>query len=234
MVSFGINLLVNKALCKSNGPTQLVTSHLNQPTLQMTTFFCSLSAGGDVELKRNHNYFFQVQGTMAVTGRSWTDFVCWIPADISTEHIPYERKLWEEQVYPKLKTFYMQYFLPQLVCLEMQFVLKSNLLCLTLPWSQHLYHKILLLLSQLLVKHPGTVILSCVQIAASQTAFSWAWCSANAQHMSINFTMSTLAMTWERFVGVARKEHAVVQNVRFSKIIFFTISFCIFLCCNFI
>ena len=38
--------------------------------------FCSLSADGEVTLKHNHHNFYQVQGTMAVTGTVWTDFVC--------------------------------------------------------------------------------------------------------------------------------------------------------------
>ena len=51
----------------------------------MKTFFCKAGATGKVELKWGHDYFYQVQGTMAITRRSWCDFVVWSPKGMSVE-----------------------------------------------------------------------------------------------------------------------------------------------------
>ncbi len=37
-------------------------------------FFCTLH-NGTVTLRRNHNYYYQVQGALGVTGRKWCNFV---------------------------------------------------------------------------------------------------------------------------------------------------------------
>ena len=40
-------------------------------------FFCSLISSGELKLKQGCNYYYQVQGTLAITKRSWCDFVIW-------------------------------------------------------------------------------------------------------------------------------------------------------------
>ena len=37
-------------------------------------FFCTLR-GESVTLRQNHNYYYQVQGALGVTGQKWCDFV---------------------------------------------------------------------------------------------------------------------------------------------------------------
>ena len=37
--------------------------------------FCCELAGDTITLKRNHNYFYQIQGQMAISSRKWCDFV---------------------------------------------------------------------------------------------------------------------------------------------------------------
>ena len=42
--------------------------------------FCSvLNSSGQQELKQKHAYFYQVQGSLAVTGKEWCQFVLWTP-----------------------------------------------------------------------------------------------------------------------------------------------------------
>ena len=53
------------------------------------SFCCKLGTQGKPELKRTHNYFYQVQGALAITRHSWCDFVVWSPAGISVEHIAF-------------------------------------------------------------------------------------------------------------------------------------------------
>ena len=60
-------------------------------------FFCNLENGKAV-LKRNHNYYYQVQGTMAITGRKWCDFTVWTPKGLSIERISFDKKFWDTVV----------------------------------------------------------------------------------------------------------------------------------------
>ena len=77
------------------------------------TFFCKLGEDLKPELKRTHDYYYQVQETMAITKRSWCDFVVWIPNGMSTERITFDSGFWE-QTKDKLVQFYRAAILPEL------------------------------------------------------------------------------------------------------------------------
>ncbi len=47
----------------------------------------------EVKLKQSHNYYYQVQGTMAITGRKWCDFVVWTPSKLYVERIRADQTL---------------------------------------------------------------------------------------------------------------------------------------------
>ena len=79
-------------------------------TLKM--LFCKASVEGNLELKRRHDYFYQVQGTMAIMGRSWFDFIVWSPKGMSVERIKFEQDLWAEAK-PNLLDFYQKALLPE-------------------------------------------------------------------------------------------------------------------------
>ena len=66
-----------------------------------------------IELRRNHNYFYQVQGTLAITKRSWCDFIVWTPTAFSVERISFDSKFCEEAK-AKLIRFYKMVILPEL------------------------------------------------------------------------------------------------------------------------
>ena len=46
-----------------------------------------LNSGGKLELKWTHPYYYQVQGSLAITGNQWCHFVLWTPMGISIETI---------------------------------------------------------------------------------------------------------------------------------------------------
>ena len=52
-------------------------------------FCCTLVTADDgnkyLKLQHNHPHFSQVQGQMAITGRTWCDFVIYTEKDISVE-----------------------------------------------------------------------------------------------------------------------------------------------------
>ena len=79
---------------------------------RQTDFFCTLSMKDGrqiVELKHNHPYFAQVQGQLAITERSWCDFVVYTKKGISVERIQYS------QEFPKLIDFYDNCLCPSIV-----------------------------------------------------------------------------------------------------------------------
>ena len=67
---------------------------------------------------RPYNYYYQVQGVMAITGRTWCDFVVWTPKGISIERIQYNESFWADQMCPKLLEFYDKALLPELAAPE--------------------------------------------------------------------------------------------------------------------
>lgn len=70
---------------------------------------------GSLQLKRNHRYYYQVQGQMNITGRSFCDFVVLTEKDFFTERIFRDLNLWTNSMLPKLRTFYLQCMLPEIV-----------------------------------------------------------------------------------------------------------------------
>ena len=91
----------------------------NKPSIieacEASTFYCSLNSSNEVHLKRNHNYFYQVQGQMAVLNVEWCDFIVWTPSWIFIERVAFDNKFWEEQCLPKLSSTYIHVLAPELV-----------------------------------------------------------------------------------------------------------------------
>ena len=69
---------------------------------------------GTYHLKKSHDYYYQVQGQLYITGRPWCDFVVWTPTFTSIECIWFDGVLWSKKMYPRLKAFYMNSLLPEL------------------------------------------------------------------------------------------------------------------------
>ena len=84
-------------------------------------------ADGKYHLKKNHDYYYQIQGQLHVTCQSWCDFVVWTPlgvppcpstlpsyTPITVERISIDNDFWNTKVYPKLVEFYMRHMLPEM------------------------------------------------------------------------------------------------------------------------
>ena len=82
---------------------------------------------GKFQLKRNHDYYYQIQGQLHVTCRTWCDFVAWMPlgvppcpstspsyTPITIERIYVDEDFWKTKIYPKLVDFYMRHMLPEM------------------------------------------------------------------------------------------------------------------------
>lgn len=67
------------------------------------------------KLKLKHDYFFQIQCQLYCADKEWCDFVVRTEKDLYIERIRRNRIWWDKQL-PKLKAFYEDALLPELVC----------------------------------------------------------------------------------------------------------------------
>ena len=77
--------------------------------------FCCSIVDGKLSLRRNHPYYTQVQGKMAVGERPWCDFVIYTKRGISIERISFDRNFWDTLLLPKLISFYDNCVAPEIV-----------------------------------------------------------------------------------------------------------------------
>ena len=81
-------------------------------------FCCSLEktlTGSALKLKKNHIYYSQVQGQMAISQRNWCDFVIYTNKGLSVERITFDSVFWESELLPKLTSFYDNCVAPEIV-----------------------------------------------------------------------------------------------------------------------
>ena len=71
--------------------------------------FClGLTSTGELRLKREHNYFYQVQGELNMAQRETCYFVVWSPEQFHCEIIHRDQQFWEREMFPWLLEFYRQ------------------------------------------------------------------------------------------------------------------------------
>ena len=68
---------------------------------------------GTPTLKKNHDYYYQIQGALYVTGRPWCDLFIWTPIGTFVERLDYDPTFWDK-AYVRLHKFYHEYLLPEL------------------------------------------------------------------------------------------------------------------------
>ena len=77
--------------------------------------FCVSLEDGKPMLKTNHDYYFQIQGQMAVTGIHICDFVVWTPKNFITITVGFDETFWRTKYFPFLTNFYFNIMLPEIV-----------------------------------------------------------------------------------------------------------------------
>jgi len=94
---------------RNNTPEEALTSGI----------CCSLESSSDdtqrLILRRNHIYYAQVQGQMAVGDRPWCDFVVYTTKGINVQRIEFDKDYWEKTLLPKLIEFYDNILGPEIV-----------------------------------------------------------------------------------------------------------------------
>ena len=77
--------------------------------------FCCNIVKGKPCLKLDHDYYYQVQGQMAITGIHTCDFVVWTPKAIHVQTITFDNRFWISICLPKLEHFFYYFFLPEIM-----------------------------------------------------------------------------------------------------------------------
>ena len=83
------------------------------------TFCCVKDVNGNVTLKKNHKYFYQIQGQMAIKGCNWCDFVVWTTKGLVIERVVFDSQLWQTMK-TNLVEFYRKCVLPELFNLKVK------------------------------------------------------------------------------------------------------------------
>ena len=73
------------------------------------TDFCLEKYGDTLRLKRDHIYFYQIQGQMAIAGLTWCDFVVYTLMGMHVERVSFDSSLWKDTMFPKLSDFYYKF-----------------------------------------------------------------------------------------------------------------------------
>lgn len=70
-----------------------------------------------ISLDKKHNYYFQVQGQLNISKRKYCLFVIYTGDDypLKIEKIYRDQIMWNEQMVPKLKMFFTEKMLPEII-----------------------------------------------------------------------------------------------------------------------
>ena len=73
-------------------------------------FFMEKVNDSDCRLKRDHEYYSQVQGQMGVTGAQWCDFIVYTSKGLYVERIPFDPAFWQN-LRRELLNYYFTHFI---------------------------------------------------------------------------------------------------------------------------
>jgi len=83
-------------------------------TVRDDAFYLQMSEKGSLQLSRDHDYYYQVQGQLGVCKPNYCDFVCWTTKGIHVEWIV-EDTLFFKALLPKLENFFVKYIFPEVL-----------------------------------------------------------------------------------------------------------------------
>ncbi len=75
-------------------------------------FLCKDESGEKFELRRTHNYFYQVQGQLGIAKRSYCYFIVYTLKDFFVQKIEFDRDFFSVEMLPKLRLFYTEQYRP--------------------------------------------------------------------------------------------------------------------------
>lgn len=81
-------------------------------TAEQWQSFCLTDSSGELRLKRNHKYYYQVQCQLGVTQLPWCYFVVWSKKGLFFEKVLADISFWSN-LKAKLVAFHKEYFVPE-------------------------------------------------------------------------------------------------------------------------
>ena len=90
---------------------------------------CLFEENGTITLKKSHDYYFQIQGQLFITKRSFCDLAIFTKIDYHIERIVKDEGFFLEKCFEKLKIFYFLAYLPEIILKN--YVKKKNIIDLT-------------------------------------------------------------------------------------------------------
>ena len=90
--------------CPYNGRNSMITPGLNFQFLE--------ERDGETKLKKNHNYYYQIIGQMAIARSKLCFFIVYTHKDFFIEEIEYDSDFFEVDVFPLLKFFHENHYKP--------------------------------------------------------------------------------------------------------------------------
>ena len=101
--------------CCGDGILQIKCPYSVRQSVPTDAPFLHTDIDGEYKLSTSHEYYYQVQGQLGVTGRLFADFVCWTPQGLHIERIMYDPKFFDDMEL-KLRQFFIQVLLPRVLC----------------------------------------------------------------------------------------------------------------------
>ena len=77
--------------------------------------FCMTLIDGKPMLKKNHQYYFQCLGVMALCQLPFVHFIVYTQKEICIERINFDKQLWNKNMLPKLSDFYFKFMMPEIL-----------------------------------------------------------------------------------------------------------------------
>ena len=78
------------------------------------SFYLKKDEDGSMHLSKDHDYFYQVQGQLAVCDLDFCDFICWTPLGMHCERITFDQTFFDV-IKPALDKFFTSVLLPMLL-----------------------------------------------------------------------------------------------------------------------
>ena len=103
--------------CCGDGILEIKCPYSLRDSIPTNAPYLTSSMDGEYTLSTTHEYYYQVQGQLGITGRPFCDFVCWTPQDIHVERILYDPDFFIEMEL-KLQNFFVSVILPRVLCGE--------------------------------------------------------------------------------------------------------------------
>ena len=82
---------------------------VEQACIDDKSFCCSI-VNNTPCLRINHEYYYQIQGQMAITEIKICDFVVWTPKGIHVQAIHFDSDFWNRTCVPKLEYFFLFFY----------------------------------------------------------------------------------------------------------------------------